>query len=350
MSEVWGTVAVNDHKDTDAFIRDVLLFDRLVVPVPATPEERERWKAPNPKDPTENWDPDHLDEVIAILGTQRRPNAHKSSPLVWEADWSEELWLSRRKVSDDITQYDAFEATRRILAKDKKLPQAVEAIAAYPSERDWRTETSTLTEQPDDLNASDALLILAYPLLVPDVGNQDPLVVLEDAAGLARNPDFREQRDAFYNWLRGYLFPFQSSDVRLGKLQTDVGSMHLARQQLQGQLQKQAELLKKRKRSASWDRVQWVCVGAAASAAIVAAVIVAPPVAAAVGLAPTAAALMGAGWGTGGTIAGLGGWFAGRRAQTPEPRALNGASMFGTAAGKFDYELPTLPQLDQAIS
>ncbi len=61
MSEVWGTVAVNDHLRTDAFIREVLLFDRLVVPVPATAEARERWKAPNSDDPTESWDPDHLE-------------------------------------------------------------------------------------------------------------------------------------------------------------------------------------------------------------------------------------------------------------------------------------------------
>ena len=80
---------------------------------------------------------------------------------------------------------------------DEKLPQAVEAIAAYPSEQAWRTDTSPLAEQPNDLNASEARPMLAYPLLVPDVVGQDPLVVLEDAAGLARDPEFREQRYEF---------------------------------------------------------------------------------------------------------------------------------------------------------
>jgi hypothetical protein len=349
MSEVWGTVAVTDHLRTGAFIREVLLFDRLVVPVPATAEEREHWKTPNPKNPEETCDPDHLDAMLAILGTQRQENPDKS-PLVWTADWSEKRWLSRRQVADDITQIDAFMDTRLILARDEKLPQAVEAVAAYPFEGDWRAENSPLAEQPNDLNASDALLMLAYPLLVPEVVVGQELEVLEDAADLARDPYFREQRDAFYKWLRGYLSTFQRPDQPLGKLRADVGSLELARQNLQGQLVMQAELLKKKKRAASWDRVQWVCVGAAVSAAIVAAVIVAPPVAAAVGLAPAAAGLMGAGWGSGGAIAGLGGWFAGRRAQPPEPRALNGASMFATAAGKFNFELPALPQLDKGIS
>ncbi len=129
---------------------------------------------------------------------------------------------------------------------DSKLPQAVEAIAAYPSERAWRSETSPLAEQPKDLNASDALLMLAYPLLVPDVVGEDPLVVLEDAADLARDPGFRDQRDAFYNWLRGYLSPLQRPDLPLRERQTDEDSLKVARYRLKGQLDKQAELLKKK--------------------------------------------------------------------------------------------------------
>src|SRR4029453_13461801 len=105
---------------------------------------------------------------------------------------------------------------------------------AYPSERAWRTETSPSEEQPKDLDASDALLMLAYPLLVPDVVGQDPLMVLADAADLARDPEFREQRDAFYKWLRAYLSPFQRRDQPLGKLPADVGSLELARHRLKG--------------------------------------------------------------------------------------------------------------------
>lgn len=34
MEERWGTLSVDDHNDTEKLIQDVLLFDRLVVPVP----------------------------------------------------------------------------------------------------------------------------------------------------------------------------------------------------------------------------------------------------------------------------------------------------------------------------
>ena len=71
------------------------------------------------------------------------------SPLVWAADWSERRWLTCRQVADEITQIDAFWDTRMILAQTEKLPKAVEAIAAYPSERAWRRETVLLAEQPN---------------------------------------------------------------------------------------------------------------------------------------------------------------------------------------------------------
>jgi len=34
MEERWGTFSVKDRNDTDNLIEDVLLFDRLVFPVP----------------------------------------------------------------------------------------------------------------------------------------------------------------------------------------------------------------------------------------------------------------------------------------------------------------------------
>jgi hypothetical protein len=34
-AEVWGTCAVNDHLREQPFLRELLLFDRLVVPYPS---------------------------------------------------------------------------------------------------------------------------------------------------------------------------------------------------------------------------------------------------------------------------------------------------------------------------
>ena len=68
--QIWGTFSVKDHCRANAFVREVLLFDRLVLPVPADEQERSRWRQPNSKDPQENWDPDRLDALRNILGSQ----------------------------------------------------------------------------------------------------------------------------------------------------------------------------------------------------------------------------------------------------------------------------------------
>ena len=46
-----------------------------------------------------------------------------------------------------------------------QLPKAVEAVAAYRSETDWRDEAQPVSDQPKDLSGADALLQLARPLL-----------------------------------------------------------------------------------------------------------------------------------------------------------------------------------------
>src|SRR5215469_5514526 len=69
-SQIWGTFSVKDHCQPNAFVREVLLFDRLVLPVPSDAQERSRWSHPNPKDPQESWDPDRLDVLRNILGSQ----------------------------------------------------------------------------------------------------------------------------------------------------------------------------------------------------------------------------------------------------------------------------------------
>jgi hypothetical protein len=80
--EVWGTCAVKDHLAHDAFIRQVLLFDRLAVPYPRDEQERNRWQRPNPADTAETWDPDQLDELLKLLGTQDRAPKKRPEPRV----------------------------------------------------------------------------------------------------------------------------------------------------------------------------------------------------------------------------------------------------------------------------
>jgi len=43
--EFWGTFSVADHRRRRAFVADVLLYDRVAIPVPDGADEVERWRS-----------------------------------------------------------------------------------------------------------------------------------------------------------------------------------------------------------------------------------------------------------------------------------------------------------------
>jgi hypothetical protein len=64
--QLWGAFSVTDHCEPRAFVAEVMLYDRLVIPVPPDEAERERWH--------ENGrDPDLLERLLAILGGRAQP-------------------------------------------------------------------------------------------------------------------------------------------------------------------------------------------------------------------------------------------------------------------------------------
>ena len=69
--ELWGTCSVRDHLARNAFVAEVLLFDRLVVPVPPAgdeTEEKERWR--------KDWDSNNVPHHAKRRSTFRRQIRH----------------------------------------------------------------------------------------------------------------------------------------------------------------------------------------------------------------------------------------------------------------------------------
>src|SRR5262245_17932206 len=183
-TEIWGTFSVKDHCRPNAFVREVLLFDRLVLPVPIDDQERARWRRPNENDPRETWNPERLDALRQILGSQDlvaqpppergwlrrilRYRRHSPPPpsLTWDSPWDQQRWQferSRVRTAKTITNCDAFWSTRQILAMGKDLPGVIEAVAAFPSAERCREELNPNETPPSDLTAAQALLMLAAP-------------------------------------------------------------------------------------------------------------------------------------------------------------------------------------------
>ena len=78
-----------------SFLREVLMFDRLLVPYPdpELPGGRVRWHQPNRVDPKETWDPDRLDLFLGILGTEDAPGWN-GAQLAHRAMWSPATWTT----------------------------------------------------------------------------------------------------------------------------------------------------------------------------------------------------------------------------------------------------------------
>jgi hypothetical protein len=244
---------------------------------------------------------------------------------VWDSPWNEQRWHgSRVEAAQTITSIDAFYSTRLILAMGQDLPGVIEAVAAFPSAQNCKEELKPGDAPPADPTAAQALLMLAAPLLTPRGQEDKDFGPLRDAAALAREPRFRQERQAYYDWMREFVKPLQSTERQpLQQVQLDRGSMKLAEEQLRRLVSAEHELLGKKERRRWWTRAEYamtvISVGAAAGLALTAAL----PV---IGIAVP--------------VIGFGGWIAGKAAspEPPEPRPLGGASVFVTAQRRLGWQ------------
>src|SRR6266487_250237 len=112
MRERWGTLSVRDHLDTRGLVGDLVLYDRLVFPVPPDEEERLRWDG-------QGWKPEFLQVRLRQLGAD----------LAVEAPWNEELRGEWRRTYEHLRQVgvDAFQTTRMVLSMQRPadLPHGV---------------------------------------------------------------------------------------------------------------------------------------------------------------------------------------------------------------------------------
>lgn len=197
--EYWATYAVNDHLQPRAFVADVLLHDRLVIPVPppGDVDERARWIK-------EGWQPDRLEELLGILGEDlvRR--------IPWEP-WQRERWKQVharwREASHDNGQLaGAFQATRTALTQG--LPahvEAAESAAVYRSLEELERDVGLREAGGSRLPGGAVTAVLGREFLMPEDPGMSDEELLAEAADLARKPDFRNKRSAYHEWRRDFL-------------------------------------------------------------------------------------------------------------------------------------------------
>jgi hypothetical protein len=250
--ERWGTFSVIDHKDAEKLIADVLLYDRLVLPVPHNEIERNRWE-------NNGWNPEFLEQRLIQLGDlavqapwnfERQKEYHRRMSRIKKQLKSAEgkdigdsglvvpgNILTQNVVSDEINrrvqkdaadvdqpaerlksvQMDAndvlrekreelpYQLTRRVLAQDQsiKLPPGVmtaTAVAAYQSRDDFKVDYILKESEEDQKLAKLGFLglLLGQRLAVP--AGDDAERLLPRAIELAHNEDFKWHRESLYKW------------------------------------------------------------------------------------------------------------------------------------------------------
>jgi hypothetical protein len=188
MRERWGTLSVRDHLDSRGLVGDLILYDRLVFPVPPDEDERVRWDG-------KGWGPDLLDVRLRQLGPD----------LAVEAPWDAKLRGEWRRTYEDLKHVgaDPFQSTRIVLSMQKplKLPDGVTEVtpvAAYHSEGELRQDFVVGDKDEAKGGEGQLGLLLANRFVVPKIRNVDEALFV--AVGLARDEDFKRKRRAFYDW------------------------------------------------------------------------------------------------------------------------------------------------------
>lgn len=186
--ERWGTLSVKDHLDANALVSDLLLYDRLVVPVFTGEGERTRWR-------NESWGPELQERYIQLLGD-----------LVVKAPWDAERqqrFADLRRATRQIAA-DAFQATRMLLAMDQRLDRPpgadVRVVAAFHTRKECRDEMKITADVQTRDSEGRLGFLLGQRILVPLLDRRDPMETVKVAADLSREPAFRDRRRTFYEW------------------------------------------------------------------------------------------------------------------------------------------------------
>jgi hypothetical protein len=216
--ELWATYSVKDHLEPRALAADILLFDRLVFPVPESPRFPENSAPPDrpgeiewTPDPAEwarwkekdnNWDPDAQHRLLELL-----------KPVIRKVSWDDRREKQWHKDAADLAAEGvpdyAFVATRTALTRD--LPAHVEGVAALgpmyrtvgDAERELRIrDTSVPTQLPGGALAA----VLGWEFLTPEDNRLSDEALLKETVDFVTGDDeFRRCRRNFLDWQQDFL-------------------------------------------------------------------------------------------------------------------------------------------------
>jgi hypothetical protein len=253
-TSLWATFSVVDHLRSRPFIADVLLYDRLIVPVPDGPGEADRWRE-------HNRDPDLQNRLLDIVGD-----------LGVRIPWSlarHDLWAQRYQqinsevvdegaIRDGFTQAVGFDGNNVVAARRAKSPAVqlrraedpddpalmvtrlvlaeefgsrkdrlllahvptvdeVEAVAAYGSYSDFRRQRGDVVG--GDVPGAQPVFTFEWSFFVPSSSQRSDEDLLREAVDLAHADEVVSWRAALQRWRRDTLLRGLSDPAALEEME-----------------------------------------------------------------------------------------------------------------------------------
>lgn len=198
--ETWGMFSVSDHLGPRAFVSDVVMYDRLVIPVPDA-EERKRWIR-------RGRQPDVLERKLDILGDDlvERLDWTPTFRSYLDAEYPQQRGEARQDTinpawADSLDRYVLADMMRSGRLGDIQTPEIVPAYTSYDamySDFKPSTVSADLRDRPDDRLVG----VVGWEFLVPDDSTLDDNSLLNMAVRLAQDDKIRVAREAFHEFRR----------------------------------------------------------------------------------------------------------------------------------------------------
>ena len=255
--ELWGTFSVMDHLRKGAFLAELVLYDRLVIPIPPNPEHAEsdedrifaqkqwaRWEK-------EGWKPQRLEELVAIMQPVVEPiEWDRKHHDEWAQQFADYTRQNPTEAADLVGHIMAGQVTGQVLLSElPAMAAGAVAVAPFTSLAQLRkdlgiTETQTLTKRrqaSSGLPGNMVSAIVGREFLVPTDPDWNEFDLLREAVDLVQQEGYRDARRAFHAQMLRFV-----QDQR-----TDYDSVKGAVEVMERELQQIDQLARKRKR---WRR------------------------------------------------------------------------------------------------
>jgi hypothetical protein len=231
--EFWGTFSVRDHMRKRAFVAEVLLYEKLVVPVPPD-EYLEEWI-------TNRWQPRRLKRLVDILGpehcieVQWDNNNRNEWESIYKSGLSNDYNTVPTQTAEKVAQDARFISSQLTYQKDQGIQQdnwaygatglhllflsedpekrkkyfetlpgiEVEAMVAFPSYPKFRSKVAyQVLKKRAKRDIKNHVGVFGWEFLVPEDDSASDEKILERAVKLASKPGFRDARREFHIWRR----------------------------------------------------------------------------------------------------------------------------------------------------